>query len=131
MTPMDPISDFLNQIKNAYRARKASVVVPYSKIKDQIAGVLEDKGYIAAKEKKGRKVRKFLEIKLRYDGNGPAMAHIKRVSKPSRRLYVGKDDIRPVRQGFGISIVSTSKGIMAGDNARKLGLGGEMIAEVW
>lgn len=128
---MDPISDFLNQIKNAYRARKASVVVPYSKIKDQIAGVLEDKGYIAAKEKKGRKVRKFLEIKLRYDGNGPAMAHIKRVSKPSRRLYVGKDDIRPVRQGFGISIVSTSKGIMAGDNARKLGLGGEMIAEVW
>ena len=128
---MDPISDFLNQIKNAYRARKASVLIPYSKIKDQIAGVLEDKGYIAAKEKKGRKVRKFLEIKLRYDGNGPAMVHVKRVSKPSRRLYLGKDDIRPVRQGFGISIVSTSKGIMTGDNARKSGLGGEIVAGVW
>ena len=82
-------------------------------------------------EKKGRKVRKFLEVGLRYDGVSPALTHIRRLSKPSRRLYLRKDEIRPVRQGFGLLIVSTSKGLMSGEEARKSGLGGEAIAEIW
>lgn len=128
---MDPISDFFVRIKNAYRARKSAVVVPYSKMKHEIAQVLEERHYIAGLEKKGRKVRKFLEIKLRYDGGSPALTEARRVSKPSRRIYTGARDLRPVRQGFGVAIVSTSKGLMTGDAARKAGLGGEVIAEVW
>lgn len=128
---MDPISDFFIQIKNGYHARKDAVVVPYSKVKEEIARILEEKKYIAGFEKKGRKIRKFLEVGLAYDGNAPVLNGIKRLSKPSRRLYIKKGEIWPIKQGFGILIVSTSRGIMTGDNAKKAGLGGEMIAEVW
>lgn len=128
---MDPISDFLNRIKNGCRAQKTSVIAPYSKIKGEIAKILEEKKYIAGAEKKGRKVRKFLEVKLLYEDRTPAISGVKRVSKPSRRAYWSKDEIRPVRQGFGVAIISTSKGIMTGEDAKKMGLGGEIIAEVW
>ena len=128
---MDPIADMLTQIKNGYRARKSSVIFPYSKLKSEIVEVLASRGYIAGLEKKGRKVRKFLEVKLRYDGTTPALEGARRISKPSRRLYVPARDIRPVRQGFGLVILSTSKGIMSGEDARKARVGGEIIAEVW
>lgn len=128
---MDPISDFFTRIKNGYRARKDSVIVPYSKMKEEIARLLEARGYIASSEKKGRKVRKFLEINLRYEGKEPALADFKRISKPSQRLYTDARSIRAVRQGSGLLVVSTSKGLMSGDDARKAGIGGEMIAEVW
>ena len=127
----DPIADFFTSIRNAYQARHATVVLPYSKMKEEIAKVLESRRYIAVSEKKGRKVRKFLELKLRYDGMQPVLHGARRISRPSRRLYVGADDIRPVRQGFGILIVSTSKGMMTGENAKKAHLGGELVAEVW
>lgn len=127
----DPISDFFTRIKNGYRAKKASVLVPYSAMKEHLAAVLEERNYIAGFEKRGRKVRKFLDIKLRYDDTVPALTDARRISKPSRRLYVTKDAIRPVRQGFGLMIVSTSKGLMSGEAARKAGMGGEIIAEVW
>ncbi len=127
----DPISDFLICIKNGYRAGKSSVVVPYSKMREGIAGILEGRKYIEGFEKKGRKVRKYMEVKLCYDGKRPALEGVRRVSKPSRRLYVSKDKIKPVRQGFGLSIISTSRGLMTGEEARKSGLGGEIIAEVW
>ena len=128
---MDPISDFLIQIKNGYRAGKSSVIVPYSIIKEKIARVLEGKQYLADFEKKGRKIKKFLEVRLRYDGKIPALTEVRRVSKPSRRVYVSKDRIKPVRQGFGFAIISTSKGLMTGEEALKAGLGGEVIAEFW
>lgn len=127
----DPISDFFTRIKNGYRARKDSVLVPYSKMKDEIARLLEARGYIAGSEKKGRKVRKFLEIKLRYEGKEPALLDYQRVSRPSQRLYTNARAIRAVRQGTGLLVVSTSKGLMSGDEAQKAGIGGEMIAKVW
>ena len=128
---MDPISDFFTRIQNAYRAKKSTVVVPYSNLKSEIARLLEERGYILGFERKGRKVRKFLEITLRYEAGAPAMSAMRRISKPSRRLYVAKGEIRPVRQGFGLAIISTSKGLMSGEKARQAGVGGEIIAEVW
>lgn len=128
---MDPITDLFTRIKNGYKAKKTTVVVPHSNLKAEIAKVLEDKGYLAGVEKKGRKVRKFLELKLRYDGTTPGLAGLRRISKPSRRVYLGRDEIRPVRQGRGTLIISTPRGVMPGEEARRAGVGGEAIAEVW
>ncbi|MDP3727550.1 MAG: 30S ribosomal protein S8 [bacterium] len=128
---MDPIADMLVRISNAYRAQREEVNVPYSAFKDRIAAVLIAKGFIAGAERKGRKVRKFLEVKLAYEGKIPALSGFRRVSKPSRRLYVASRDIRPVRGGLGMLILSTPQGVMAGDDAKKSGVGGEAIAEVW
>lgn len=128
---MDPISDFFTRIRNGYHAKLTSVVLPYSKLKEEIAKILERKRYIDGMEKKGRKVRKFLEVRLRYDGVKPAIRGLQTISKPSRRLYVQATEIKPVRQGFGTLIVSTSKGLMTGEEAKKAKIGGEAIAEVW
>lgn len=127
----DPIADMLVRIQNGYRARREVVVLPYSQLKDRLAGVLAVQGYIARVEKKGRKVRKFLEVKLAYNGTAPVLTGFRRISKPSRRTYVGALDIRPVRGGIGTLILSTSKGLMTGEEAKKAGVGGEAIAEVW
>lgn len=107
------------------------VVLPLSLLKQRLADVLLERKFIAGVEKKGRKVRKFLELTLRYDGSAPALDGFRRLSKPSRRLYLKAKDIRPVRQGFGALIISTSKGLMSGEEAKKQGLGGEAICEVW
>lgn len=128
---MDPIADFFIRIKNGYQARKGIVVVPHSKMKGEIAKLLEAKQYLAGIEKKGRKVRKFLELRLRYVEGRPALTTIRRISRVSRRRYIGASDIRPVRQGFGLLILSTSQGILSGADAKKAGVGGEIIAEVW
>lgn len=128
---MDPIADLFVRIQNGYRAKKELVTLPYSKMKSEIVRVLEERGYIAGSEKKGRRVRKFLEIKLRYVGRMPALNGFRRISKPSRRMYLGRGDIRSVRQGSGLLIVSTSRGVLAGEGARRAGVGGEAIAEVW
>ena len=127
----DPIADFFNRIRNGYAAKNAAVLIPYSKLKEEIARLLQAKRSIARSEKKGRKIRKFLEVHLRYDGTKPAIRGVKRISRPSRRLYIKASDIRSVRQGFGFLIVSTSKGLMTGEDARKAHLGGETIAEIW
>ncbi len=128
---MDPVSDFFTRIKNGYRARKATVVVSHSGLKAEIARLLAGRGYLEAVEKKGRKVRKFLELKLRYRGAVPALTGVALISKPSRRIYLKRGEIRTPRQGFGTLIVSTSQGLMTGEEARKAGVGGEAIAEVW
>ena len=128
---MDPIADMFVRIQNGYRAKNASVVLPHSKLKERIAAVLVERGFIAGIEKKGRKVRKFLEVELRYDERAPAMSGFRRISKPSRRFYLAAREIRPVRQGFGMLIISTPRGVMTGDAARKAKVGGEAIAEVW
>lgn len=128
---MDPVSDLFIRIKNSYRAKKPTVVVPFSEFKAEIARVLAARGYIGAVEKKGRKVRKFLELELKYREGAPALADVRLISKPSRRIYIKKEEIRPVRQGHGLLIVSTSRGVMSGEDARKASVGGVAIAEVW
>ncbi|RJQ36017.1 30S ribosomal protein S8 [Candidatus Parcubacteria bacterium] len=128
---MDALSDFFIRIKNGYRAKRATVIVPHSKLKAEVARVLQSRGYIGEIEKKGRKVRKFLELELRYPNGEPALESVKLISKPSRKLYMKKGEIRPIRQGFGLLVISTSRGIMSGEEARKAGLGGMAIAEIW
>ena len=132
---MDPIADMLIRIQNAARARGKSVVVPYSNIKFQIASLLMKKGFVGDVQRKTRKVvkqmRKNLEMNLAYADTTPVLHGVRRVSKVSRRLYVKKSEIFKVKSGYGIAIVSTSKGIMTDADARKTGVGGEIIAEVW
>ncbi len=132
---MSPIANMLVQIKNAQMVGHERTVVPFSKLKYAIAMLLKDKGYLATVEKKKKKQHKtelpYLELGLAYtDGKG-AIHDVVLHSKPSRRMYAGKDALYPVKNGFGISIVSTSQGIMTGDAARKAGVGGELVCEVW
>ncbi|MBI2637308.1 MAG: 30S ribosomal protein S8 [Candidatus Sungbacteria bacterium] len=128
---MDPIADMITKIRNAYKAEHEAVTVPYSKIKNAIAECLEANKYIAGIEKKGKKTRKFLELGLLYNGKVPALHGIKRVSKLGLRVYIGKSKIYSVKNGFGAAIISTSKGLMTDKAAKKAGLGGEVILEVW
>ncbi|MBI2670221.1 MAG: 30S ribosomal protein S8 [Candidatus Yanofskybacteria bacterium] len=125
----------LTQIKNAQARGKSEIVSPFSKIKFEIAGILKTKGFIAGVDKRKIKTKKsefnMLAIELKYDNGVGAIKGIKLVSKPSRRMYAGKKDLKPVKNGYGISVISTSKGIMAGEDARKAELGGEVLFEVW
>jgi len=125
----------LTQIKNAQARGREEVILPFSKITFSIAEILRDSGFIKGVEKKVKKIKRseltFFNIKLKYNNGVGAISGIKLISKPSRRIYAVKDDLRPIKDGYGISIVSTSKGIMTGDEARKMGIGGEVICEVW
>lgn len=131
----DPITDILVRIKNAYAAGHERVLIPASKTKLEIARVLQETGFIAETDKKKKKVKNtffnFIEARLKYNDGAPVMKGMKILSRPSRHLYVKRNEIRPVLSGFGVSIISTSKGIMTGKEARKAGLGGEIIAEIW
>ncbi|OHA00568.1 MAG: 30S ribosomal protein S8 [Candidatus Sungbacteria bacterium RIFCSPHIGHO2_02_FULL_49_12] len=127
----DPIGDMLVRIKNAYRAKKETVLVPHSNVKQAITELLKAKGYIADFEKKGKKVRKFLELTLKYSDGAPAVKDVRRVSKPSRRLYIKASDIKQVKYGYGIAIISTPQGLMTNHDAKQKKLGGEILAEVW
>lgn len=129
---MDPIADMFTRIKNGYAVSKETVSIPYSRVKAEIAKVLQKNGYIKETARRGRRVKKNLEITLLYGGNGePAMSGIKRMSKTSRRIYISCKDIFPIKRGLGLMIVSTPKGIMSGVEAKKQKVGGEVIAKVW
>jgi len=125
----------LIQIKNAQSAGLESVAVPFSIIKLKIAEILKSKGLIEEVESKKRKAKKtevpFLAIRLKYTDGVGVINGIKFVSKPSRRMYAGKADLKPIRSGFGFSVISTPKGVMTGDEAKKAGVGGEMLFEMW
>jgi len=127
----DPIADMLNRIKNAQAVQKETVEIPFSRMKYAVAKVLERKGFIKSVEFRGKKTKKIIEIELRYKDDTPLVLGVKRVSKPGQRKYVPAKEIRRVRGGYGIVILSTSKGIMAGEEARKEGVGGELLAEIW
>jgi len=136
----DPIGDMLIRIKNGYLARKDVVEVPYSRMKEEIAKILVKEGYLESSKSKisppkrrSRRNSKFkiLELKLKYEGKGPAIEEVKRISKPGVRIYAKADEIPKVKYGFGITIVSTPKGIMTDKEARKKNLGGEVICQVW
>ncbi len=128
----DPIADMLTRIRNALQAKKEEVEIPSSKMKVRIAEILKEEGYI-----KGFKVipdgrQGILKVFLKYDEYGePVISGLKRVSKPGRRVYVSKEEIPRVMGGLGIAILTTSRGLMTDREARKAGVGGEVICYVW
>ena len=128
----DPISDFLTRLKNASRAGNESFTAPHSKIKESIAQILKDEGYIWGYEVENDGKFPELKVKVKYSDSGVAvLTDLKRVSKPGIRRYVGAGEIPRVLNGLGISIVSTPKGLKTGTAARREKLGGELLAFVW
>ena len=128
---MDPIAQMLNQIKNAQAVGKESISVDFSNFKQAVAKVLEESRFVLKVEKKGRGIKKTLEIFLRYEDGQPIITNFKKISKPSRRMFSPAKDIKASHDGQGITIISTPKGVMTGSGARKSKLGGELIAEIW
>ena len=128
----DPIADLLTRIRNATQARKATVDVPWSSQKAEIAKVLVAEGYLESVSMVDEQPRRILRIAIRYDERrNPAITGIKRVSRPSLRVYVGVKDIPAVRKGLGVSVLSTPKGVLADRDARREKVGGEVICTVW
>ena len=127
----DSIGDMINRINNACRAGKESVSIPYSNLKFAIAEVLRNEGFVGEVSKKGKKVKKHLEIDLLYIQDNSKIKGAERVSKPSRRMYVGWREIKPVKYGKGRLIVSTPQGIMTGESAKTKKLGGEALFKIW
>jgi len=152
---MDPVSDMLTSIRNALAVDKTTVSVPFSNFKYEIAKILEREGFIEKIEKKGRKAKRFIEINLKYipadsyqsdkvsaseetglaeknsTDKTPAISGLKKISKPGQRIYSDWKKIKKVKGGYGMAIISTSKGLMTNKEARKNKLGGEIICEIW
>jgi small subunit ribosomal protein S8 len=131
----DPIADMLTRIRNASRTKKEEVFVPFSKIKLEIVKILKREGYVAdfdeikpdsSKERFGG-----IMVKLKYIGKEPAITSIKKISRPGRRIYSAKDELPKVLNNLGIAIISTSQGLMTNRQAKKAGLGGEVICEIY
>lgn len=128
----DPISDMLSRIRNAGRALQPAVEVPHSKLKESIANILKNEGYVTAVEVLNpAKSRKDIKLALKYQGKKTVLEGLRRISSPGRRVYVGSAEIPRVRGGLGVAIVSTPEGVMSGAEARKKNLGGELLAFVW
>jgi len=132
MNVSDPIADMLTRVRNASRARHAEVIVPASRTKREIARILKEEGFIADVREERDGPAQLLRLELKYvDGKVPVVSGLKRISKPGLRVYARKTDIPRVLGGLGVVIVSTSKGIMTGTQARQAELGGEILAYVW
>jgi small subunit ribosomal protein S8 len=128
----DPIADMLTRIRNAIVAKHSRVDMPASRMKSEIARILKEEGYINNFVTKGEGAAKIIRIFLRYDARGlSSITHLARVSRPGRRVYVGATQMPRVLGGYGVSIVSTSRGLMSGKNARRENIGGELLAEVY
>ena len=128
---MDPISNMLTSIRNALAVGHPTVNVPFSNLKYKIAKILGKEDFIEKAEKKGKGVKKSLEITLKYEGKVPAISGLKRISKPGQKIYLSYKKIKKVKEGLGIAIISTSKGLMTNKETRKQKLGGEVICEIW
>ena len=132
MSLTDPVADFLTRIRNAIRARHAKLDVPASRLKTEIARILKEEGYISNYKGTEENGKKLLRVYLKYDAqNGPVIRDLSRVSRPGCRVYIGRDEIKRVQGGLGISILTTPKGVMTGRQARREGVGGELLCEVW
>lgn len=131
----DTIADMLTRIRNALMVNHQEVQIPYSKLKVEIARVLEEEGYIEGYRVGDEKPFALITVKLKYFGSRrdrhPVITGLKRVSKPGRRVYVGAKDIPWVLSGMGIAILTTNRGVMTGQRARRQGLGGEVLCYVW
>ncbi|MCD6528367.1 30S ribosomal protein S8 [bacterium] len=128
---MDKIADMLTIIRNALAVNHYMVRIPFSKLKYEIAKILEREGFVEKVSKSGKKARKKIVIILKYDEGSPAISGLKRISKPGQRIYLPSKGIKKVKGGYGIAIISTSKGLMTDKEARRQNLGGEVICEVW
>lgn len=129
---MDKIGEMLITIKNAGRASKASVVIPYSNLRHAIAECLSKQNYVGSISKRtDKKDKPVLEIVISYDGKFPKVTNVERISKPSRRIYMKAKELRPVKNGSGLLVVSTPKGVLTGDEARKELVGGEVLFKIW
>jgi small subunit ribosomal protein S8 len=126
----DPIADMLTRIRNGQKARKVSVSMPASTAKEAVAVVLKDEGYITSFETSGEGAEKALSVELKYFEGKPVIENVKRISRPGLRVYRGKEELPKVLGGLGIAIVSTSAGVMSDRQARKQGVGGEVICVV-
>ena len=132
MVMTDPIADLITRIRNGYRARKEAVELPGSKIKTEVARVLKEEGFISDYEETRQDKWPVLRVYLLYrQGKKAAVEGIRRVSKPGGRHYVGQDEIPRVLNGLGISVLSTSKGVLSDRETRNLKVGGELLIEVW
>lgn len=127
----DPIADMIIRIKNAVLASQESVTIPYSKMKEAIANVLRENNYIDSFEVIEKKVQGDIKINLLYRGKLSVINGVKRLSTPGRRLYTKSNNIPKALSGYGITIVSTSKGLMTDKDAKKSNLGGELICQIW
>ncbi len=141
----DPISDMLNRIRNAQAVLHQTVSIPFSKLKFEISKILEKENFIEKAEKKGKKEKKIIEVSLKYEQvpcgreqetesesvKKGVISELKRISKPGQRIYSNTKGIKKIKRGYGILIISTSKGIMADKEAKRQGLGGEILFEIW
>jgi len=128
----DPITDMLNRIRNAQAVRHRTVEIPHSNLKYKLAEILAKNGFVSKIEKKKRKNKKIIKIYLKYNpDNTPFISGLKRISKPGQRIYKKAKEIRKVKGGYGIAIVSTSKGLMTDKEARAKKIGGEVLCEIW
>ncbi|HYI99636.1 MAG TPA: 30S ribosomal protein S8 [Thermoleophilaceae bacterium] len=132
MSLNDPIADFLTRVRNGLQADHDAVVMPHSTFKTELARILSEQGYIEGYSVEPGRVGQQLRVTLKYTENrDPVISGMQRVSKPGRRTYVGAGDVPKVQGGMGTTIVSTSRGVMTGHDARKAGVGGELVAKVW
>ena len=131
MNLTDPIADMLTRIRNAVRAKHTTVDVPYSKVKNEIANILLNEGFIADRELVEDGTHKNIRITLKYKDSKSVIQGLRRISKPGLRIYAEKEELPRVLNGLGIAIISTSKGIVTDKEARKLNVGGEVMAYVW
>ncbi len=132
MTVSDPIADMLTRVRNAVMVRHDSVLIPVSKMKLSIAKILKEEGFISDYEVLRAKTHRVMKIHLKYgDKNQPVLSGLERVSKPGLRVYVERKEILRVRGGLGIAILSTSKGVVTGQQAWRQGIGGELLCYVW
>ncbi|OGE81660.1 MAG: 30S ribosomal protein S8 [Candidatus Doudnabacteria bacterium RIFCSPHIGHO2_01_FULL_43_23] len=127
----DPIADMLTRIRNASRVGKAEVILPYSKYKQQLGELLKKQGLVEEVFDSTEDDKKQLGIKLRYSGGQPVITGLKRVSSPGQRIYSKSKDIPRTQNGYGITVVSTSQGLLTDTQARKNRLGGEIICQIW
>jgi len=127
----DPIADMIIRIKNALLARHSQVIVPHSKIKHAIGQILVQEGYVTAMEQTTDKPQPNLLITLKYNGKTPVITDVKRLSTPGRRLYAAANHIPRALGGYGITIISTSRGLVTDKQARKQNIGGELLCQIW
>ena len=132
MSLNDPIADFLTRVRNGLQADHDAVVMPHSRFKTEIARILSEQGYVEGYAVEPARVGQQLRVTLKYtESRDPVISGMERVSKPGRRQYVGAGEVPKVQGGMGTTIVSTSRGVMTGHDARRAGVGGELVAKVW
>jgi len=131
MVSTDPIADMLTRIRNAINVRKSEVTMPHSKVKEAVANLLKESGFIADVKVTDATIGKTLKVVINGEGENARITEIDRISKPGRRYYAGAADIPVVKRGRGLVIVSTSKGMMTGTQAKQQGVGGELICKVY